>query len=328
MKNRRPCAISRSSSPAIGVMLYNILSFMATRFKEVDPNKGVDDNVGAIPEMIVPRKGANDILLIDAEGIGKPQAEKPNMVDITEVKELVRKDLPNPHMVRLTGKALPGKDGLLVLARRGRTVVATLRVYVLDNRKVRLAVRPLQTAQGVSHATKLPDAAAFVAKMNKIWTPQANVLIDLVSSRPALIDDHEQIARDLGFFEADGVTPNKKKGVFQAKIRVEGGTKDDPNFLPVFFSYLAMDPDENADFTLFVVHAINAGSGHTFGATEKKTHKFALVSEDADARQWAHEVGHHLGGEDSGKGELMESGEEGEKIPVQDALKVFNRLHT
>jgi hypothetical protein len=89
-----------------------------------------------------------------------------------------------------------------------------------------------------------------------------------------------------------------------------------------------MDPVKNTDFTLFVVHAIYAGSGHTFGVTDK-SHKFALVSEDADARQWAHELGHHLGGSDStGKGELMESGEEGKKIPVQDAVKVFNRRHT
>jgi hypothetical protein len=102
---------------------------------------------------------------------------------------------------------------------------------------------------------------------------------------------------------------------------------DKQSFAPVFLSYLGRDPVKNTDFTLFVVHAIYAGSGHTFGATDK-SHKFALVSEDADARQWAHELGHHLGGNDSGKGELMESGEEGEKIPVQDAVKVFNRRPT
>jgi hypothetical protein len=296
---------------------------MATRFIEVDPNHGVDDKVGPIPEMIVPLKGTNNILLIDGDGLAV-KAENPHMLDVTEVK-VVRNDLSKPHMFQLTGKALPGKGGLLVQA-RGGTATATLRVYVLDNRVVRLAVRPLQTAPGVFHAKKLPDTGKFVSKMNEIWRPQANVKIDLVFSDPALMDA-EQNARVLGFFKADGFTPDVEKGKFKAKIRVEG---DNENFLRVFRSYLEDNPVKGTDFTLFVVHGIDTGGGHTFGATDKATHKFALVSEDATARQWAHEVGHHLGGEDSEKEKklLMESGEEGEKIPVQDAVQVFNRLHT
>lgn len=116
---------------------------MATRFIEVLPNRGVDDSVGPIPEMIVPLRGTNHILLIDGEGVGVPRAEKPNVLEITEVKNFVRKDLPKPRMFRLKGRALPGEGGLLVEARRGTTVTARLRVFVLDNRTVRLAVRPL-----------------------------------------------------------------------------------------------------------------------------------------------------------------------------------------
>ena len=44
-----------------------------------------------------------------------------------------------------------------------------------------------------------------------------------------------------------------------------------------------------------------------------------------------HELGHFLRrahGESSVKGELMVSGGKGEKISVQDAVKVFNGLHT
>jgi hypothetical protein len=315
---------------------------MATRFKEVDRNYGVDDNVGPIPEMIVPLRGTNHILLIDGEGIGLPEAEKPNVLEITEVKGLVRKELPNPRMFRLKGNALPGKDGVLVLARRGRTVVATLRVYVLEYRTVRLAVRPLQTAPGVFHAKVRPDPVAFVYEMNEIWTPQANVVIDLVPSTPALIDnDPDQNAQQIGAFKVDPMTglntPDEEKGKFPASIPLFTmiPTKYQNftpvfSFLPVFKSYLENNPVKNADFTLFVVNAINTGGGHTFGATDMETHKFALVSKDGDARQWAHELGHHLGGDDSEKGKklLMESGEEGEKIPVQEALNVFNRRHT
>ena len=65
---------------------------MATRFIEVLPNYGVDDSVGPIPEMIVPLRGTNHVLLIDGEGLDV-KAESPQMLDITEVKNFVRKDL-------------------------------------------------------------------------------------------------------------------------------------------------------------------------------------------------------------------------------------------
>jgi hypothetical protein len=302
---------------------------MATRFAQVLPNRGVDDNVGPIPEMIVPLRGTNHILLIDGEGL-VVKAENPHILDITEVKNFVRKDLPKPRMFQLKGKALPGEGGLLVLARRGTTVTATLRVFVLDNRIVRLAVRPLQTAPGVFHAKVLPDPVAFVYEINEIWASQANVLIDLVPSKPALIDDADQIARDLGAFEADGITPDTKKGVFEPKIRMVTQGKLWPSFAPVFLSYLGTDPVKNTDFTLFVVHAIGAYAGHTTGLTDR-SYQFALVSEDAPARDWAHELGHFLRGvpgESGVAGELMVSGGEGEKIPVEEAVQVFNGLHT
>ena len=302
---------------------------MATRFIEVLPNRGVDDNAGPTPEMIVPLRGTNHILLIDGEGLDV-KAENPSILDITEVKNFVRKDLPKPRMFQLKGRALPGEGGLLVLARRGTTVIATLRVFVLENRIVRLAVRPLQTAAGVFHAKVRPDPVAFVYEMNEIWASQANVLIDLLSDKPALIDDPEQNARDIGAFEADGFTPDTKKGVFQESIRMVDQGKNFPSFAPVFLSYLGTDPVKNTNFTLFVVHAITAYGSQTTGLTDT-SYKFGLISEDAPARDWAHELGHFLRGEhgESGvSGELMVSGGEGEKIPVQDAVKLFNRRHT
>jgi hypothetical protein len=165
--------------------------------------------------------------------------------------------------------------------------------------------------------------------MNEIWAPQGNVLIDLVSSKPALIDeDPDQIARDIGAFEADGITPDTKQGVFQESIQMlnDGNWR---SFAPVFLSYLRTDSVKNTDFTLFVVHAIAAYTGTT-GLTDP-SYQFALLSEDANARTWAHELGHFLRrahGESGVEGELMVSGGEGEKIPVQDAVQVFNGLHT
>jgi len=303
--------------------------FMATRFIEVLPNYGVDDNVGPFPEMIVPLRGTNHIFLIDGEGLDL-KAEVPNVLEITEVKNFVRQDLLKPRMFRLKGKALPGKGGLLVLARRGDMAIARLRVFVLENRIVRLAVRPLQTAPGVFHAKVLPDPVAFVYEMNEIWTPQANVLIDLHPSKPALIDnDPDENAREMGAFQADGFTPDTKQGVFQPSIQMlnNGNLR---SFAPVFLSYLGKDPVNNTDFTLFVVHAISAFAGVTNGLTDT-SFKFALVADDADSRVWAHELGHLLTkahGESTVTGELMVSGAQGQKIPVRRAVEVFNGRHT
>jgi hypothetical protein len=133
----------------------------------------------------------------------------------------------------------------------------------------------------------------------------------------------------MGAFEADGITPDTEKGVFQESIQMLT-FGDERSFAPVFLSYLRKDPVKNTDFTLFVVHAIAAYAGHTTGLTDS-SYQFALVSDDADARIWAHELGHFLRrahGESLVKGELMVSGGQGEKIPVQDAVKVFNRRHT
>jgi hypothetical protein len=62
-----------------------------------------------------------------------------------------------------------------------------------------------------------------------------------------------------------------------------------------------------------------AYAGHTSGLTDL-SYKFALVSEDANASIWAHELGHFLRGAPGAsgvEGGLMVSGGEGEKIPVR-----------
>lgn len=303
------------------------MHFMPARFIEVLPNYGVDDKVGPYPEMIVPLRGTNHILLIDGDGL-ELKALVPHTVEITEVKNFVRHGLANPRMFRLKGKALAGKDGVLVEARSGSAVAATLRVFVLENRTVRLAVRPLQTTRGVNHAKVLPDPVAFVYQMNEIWGPQANVLIDLHPSNPAVLDDPYQNALEMGALKADGVTPDVSRGTIGASVQMlsYGSVK---GFAPVFLSYLSTDPVPNTDLTIFVVHAISAYAAVTTGLTDT-SYSFVMVSEDADSRVWAHELGHFLTkahGESSVDGELMVSGGTGQKIPVRQAVEVFNKLY-
>ena len=295
---------------------------MALRFIEESPNSGVDDTVGPTPLMIVPLKGTNRILLIDGEGLDVVP-ENPKMLKVTKVKGFVRKDLSNPTMWEIKSLALPGT--FMVQVRQGTTVVKKLSVFVLDQRVVRLAVRPLQTAKGVFHAKVVPDPVAFVDDMNDIWNDQANVQINLVSTKPLLIDDPpDEIAREIGAFEADGFTLDETKGVFKVSIQL----LDNPplrSFAPVFLSHLESDPIKNADFTLIVVHAIAAFLG-TNGLTDPSK-KFATLAEYAGGRDWAHELGHHLGAGDSRVSDaLMVSGGTGWKISVQDVLDVFNPL--
>ena len=66
---------------------------MPARFIEVLPNYGVDDKVGPYPEMIVPLRGTNHILLIDGDGL-ELKALVPHTVEITEVKILC--DMASP----------------------------------------------------------------------------------------------------------------------------------------------------------------------------------------------------------------------------------------
>ncbi|MEP7074715.1 MAG: hypothetical protein ABI878_02810 [Acidobacteriota bacterium] len=305
---------------------------MSAQFTEVLPNYGVDSTAISIPEMIVPLRGTNHIFLIDGDGLDV-KAETPNMVEITESKDFIRGSLLKPRMFRLKGKGLPGKAGLQVVARRGTVVVARLRVFVLDNRIVKLAVRPLQTARGVYHAKVIPEIAAFVDQMNQIWTPQANVLIDLVLDSLALINnDPEENARAMGAFQSDGFTPDATQGVFQESIGMLSYSTV-KSFGPVFTSFLDNDPIKNVEFTLFVVQAISTYLGSfTSGATDP-SYKFALVRGDASSRVWAHELGHLLRkfhGESTVAGELMVSGgpDTDTKIPVKEAVEVFNGHHT
>ena len=79
---------------------------MTARFKEVSPNRGVDDVGLPIPEMVVPLRGTNHVLLVDGDGL-EVVAETPNMVHISEVKGLITQARPKPRTWELKGLGLP-----------------------------------------------------------------------------------------------------------------------------------------------------------------------------------------------------------------------------
>ena len=284
---------------------------MSARFGETNPedwpNQGVDGNTAPFPQMIVPQRGTNIVRLNEgADLVLKP--EPSNVIAITEVKDFIWRSSPQkPRFFRIAvqGRKLSGANGVLVKAMRGTAVVAQLRVFVLPEKTFKLAVRPLKTDPSTFHAKSLPDELSMRYQINEIWIPQANVRFELIKSSPAVIDDQGEIASALNVpFE---------QGVWHDTI-------DLLTYMPVFAPHV----DTNADFTIFVVRDISLFFGSdTSGATDPSSHKFAVVRQDANARVWAHELGHFLRQDDSDRpGDLMKSGGTGEKIPVDLAITI------
>jgi hypothetical protein len=280
---------------------------MSARFGETNaedfPNQGVDGNAAPFPQMIVPLRGSNIVRLNEgADLVLKP--EPSNVIAITEERNFIWKSPQKPRFFRIAGQKLSGANGVLVKAMRGKAVVAQLRVFVLPEKTFRLAVRPLKTDPSTFHATSLPDELSMRFQINEIWIPQANIRFELIKSSPAVIDDQGEIASALNVPFDQGVWHD---------------TIDLSTYMPVFAPYV----DTNADFTIFVVRDISLFFGSdTSGATDP-SQKFAVVRQDANARVWAHELGHFLGQDDSDRpGDLMKSGGTGEKIPVDLAITI------
>jgi hypothetical protein len=286
---------------------------MSARFGETNPedwpNQGVDGNTAPFPQMIVPQRGTNIVRLNEgADLVLKP--EPSNVIAITEVKDFIWRSSPQkPRFFRIAvqGHKLSGANGVLVKAMRGTAVVAQLRVFVLPEKTFKLAIRPLKTDPSTFHAKSLPDDLYMRYEINEIWIPQANVRFELIKSSPAVIDDQGEIASALNVpFE---------QGVWHDTI-------DLLTYMPVFAPHV----DMNADFTIFVVRDVSLYYGSdTTGATDPSSHKFAVVRQDADARVWAHELGHFLrqdGWHSDRPGDLMVSGGTGEKIPVDLAITI------
>jgi hypothetical protein len=164
--------------------------------------------------------------------------------------------------------------------------------------------------------TKLSfDAQKLCSEMNLLWTPQANVVFELVSSSPAVIDDQVQIAKILGLANQRAPLPRQV---------------DIIKFAPLFVKL----KDPKAAYTIFLVERVAGGD---LGATISEQ-AFGLVGDDRTERTMAHEAGHWLGsfsgptgwvryGHQSDRGSallLMRAGGAGWKIPFDQTLSHFN----
>jgi hypothetical protein len=85
-----------------------------------------------------------------------------------------------------------GFDRVRVEAKKtkAREAEATLKVIVLDQKTVKVAIRPVQVRDGKQLVSlgNAADPKKLLNEMNAIWNPQANVYFELGRTDPATID--------------------------------------------------------------------------------------------------------------------------------------------
>lgn len=322
---------------------------MPAAFQEVFSVSGVDESATPFAGMIVPLGGSNIARLADGKGV---RLQAPRTLKIEEIPPMViallsalpfnlvsapKSGAPgDARFFRISGSVPVGpKPAQVKAVRAGRSRPdAVLDVAVLKQRKVKLSIRPVQVRgpQGglVYHSKKPIDVNAMLEQMNAIWTPQANVAFELVSSDPAPIIDEAEIAKILNL-------TLKKEAPLPSMVVLQ-------RFSDVFKRL----KDKNADLTMFLVEAagdlrdprvLYSHATQVNGITDVEL-GISLIS-DARASQhevMAHEAGHFIGSRSGRDGKLVvfghrggsrdlmqEGGSDTARIPFHDVIDYFNR---
>jgi hypothetical protein len=322
---------------------------MPAIFQEIFLAAGVDEDAKPRPGMIVPVGGSNVMRLAGGTGL---RLEGPRPLKIEE--------LPPSQTAIMAALSLginPAgllRPGALIGARyfviSGRTPIGpvqvkavgansskpdpVLDVAVLRQRKVKLSIRPVQVRgpQGglVFHSKKPFDFKAMVDQMNFIWTPQANVAFELVSSDPVQIIDEAEIAKILDLKET-------KEAPLPSMVVLQ-------RFKELFNRL----KDKSADLTMFLVESVGDLNdprilyGHAnpaLGITDPALGISLIGDQRVFVRElMAHEAGHFIGSMTGADGKLMNFGHTGgpsdlmhdggreiAKIPFHDVIDFFNR---
>jgi hypothetical protein len=322
---------------------------MPAVFQEVSTAAGVDEGATPFPGMIVSVGGSNIARLVGGKGL---QLHAPHTLKIEELPAIPAMltallapfnlaSSPKPGALgdvrhfRISGSLPIGpKPAQVKAVRAGRSrPEAVLDVAVLKQRKVKLSIRPVQVRapQGglVFHSKKPFDTKAMVEQMNSIWTPQANVAFELVSSDPAPIVDGAEIAKILDLKSNEASLPSMV-------------------VLQRFADVLKRLKDHGADLTMFLVESVGDLSDPRFLYSHAKqvdgiTDSALGISLIADTRTsqrelMAHEAGHFIGSRVGQDGKLMgfghlggtrdlmqQGGSSTARIPFHDVINHFNR---
>jgi hypothetical protein len=298
---------------------------MPAKFLETFANHGVDETITP-PGMIVPLHGSNFVALTGGKGLRPVLDAKIKHIKIIEVNQAIfsaarlMSDV-EPAAVPLPADArifqidgdLPVKTG--VIAGNAR-----LTVRVLKRRLVKIAIRPVQVRDKngtvVFHSQRKFDIQELVKAMNQIWTVQANVVFELVSADPILVEDQVAIAKAMDL---------KAKGAPLPEV------VNIIDFVKMFDGFR----DQKAEMTFFlfgkVVDQPKLQGVPVDGATIRSISPIAFISDLRNVSTMAHEAGHLLGYSGHVKPpnarQLMNEGGPGVglgKIPFNDLATKFN----
>jgi hypothetical protein len=327
---------------------------MTAAFRELWSYSGVDDQRPKGPGMIVPVGGSNIVRLVDGQNLKwapdrdgvviKELDQSAMMAEIALLSAALSFSSPmgpvfgvalaslsigSPRFFKITANHKIGYNGVTLTARRAgaSTPEAAIKIVPLGIRSVNLAIRPVQQKDKngalVNHS-KIPfDTKALCNEMNSIWTPQANVVFTLVSSKPAVITD-----KDMADFAKLHGYPGGTNDSLPGAVDIQ-------TFTPLFKPFLAEPP--KADLTMFLVQKAKEGTSTPLGVTDTQL-GFSLIGDDRLYKTMAHEAGHWLGSfggpagwstyGHAGPGLLMSDGQTDyqrtPKIPFDDTVTYFN----
>jgi hypothetical protein len=283
------------------------------RFFEVWRCSGVDHDALPSPGMVVPVGGSNLVVLasagIDLDVFPTGNGITLEKVDGSEIiRALIKKNnalmqprvdsqlrdafLPlvwhyKPQYYLVHGRNSVGFPGAALRAepRSKRHTGATLRVVALKPMTIKIAIRNVQVPDErgniVFHSSTPCDPIKERDSMNAIWTPQANIKFELISSEPALIDTRDRSTREAlgrGFGLKDPNTAVLGPEIHPAKVR------------DVFKRHMISD----AHMTFFLVDKLRMGSEQPQGTMNSLGMGF--IKGNHAPTTFAHEAGHFLGG--------------------------------
>jgi hypothetical protein len=292
------------------------------RFLEILRCNGVDQDATPFPGMIVPFKGENQIVL---ETSGMDVAIQNSVVRLQEFDgqqlttellrgvqdELSKPDVDpqqrdafmpttawqKPRFFRVLGTVKTGFPGasVSVLPRRmnGHTPRATLQVAVVDRMVIKVAIRNVRAgdAQGKMryHAKRPADPAKMAAQMNAIWTPQTNMVFELVASGDVDVDQTDPKTQD-ALTKAYGM---KDAATFAA----EGTVWADKNW-----DWFSRHKVPGTHITFFVVHKLHTGGDPVYGkggdtpnGVMNRQLGISFIGDSRLPSTFAHEAGHWVG---------------------------------
>ena len=236
----------------------------------------------------------------------------------------------NPRFFRVLGMSSTDFPGTFVKVvprsmpgRRALSPVATLQVAVVDRMVFKVAIRNVRARDQQGnvrlHAKQPCDPEGEVANMNAIWTPQTNIVFELVPSTD-LVVDHNDPETQAELRQLHGLKPGYS-ATFEPGTQVHAEK---------YSRWFAKHKVKGTHMTFFLVHQILSSGDLEYGrsayyplGTMNRELGVSFISGTRWPRTFAHEAGHFVGQmwHEGADEELMGGEGGGYKITFERARK-------